>query len=241
MTFSGRIVLTRQRESNRTWAMRLESAGLAVLDLPLVRFVPLAVPLEFDVAACDWILFTSPQGVRAFAAAGLDPRTAQVAALGPGTAAVFPDVGLRDDLGLATADGAELAVAFAAAVPAPAKVLLPGPAKRLREPRNTLERAGFTVTELPLYATAIVPAAELPATPLAPGDIVFFCSPSAVRAFVGAWSERPDCVAIGETTAATARDAGFPTRVAATPDLEAMVLAAGLDPIPAPATPRSGS
>ena len=145
------------------------------------------------------------------------------------------------DLGLATADGAELAVAFAAAVPAPAKVLLPGPAKRLREPRNTLERAGFTVTELPLYATAIVPAAELPATPLAPGDIVFFCSPSAVRAFVGAWSERPDCVAIGETTAATARDAGFPTRVAATPDLEAMVLAAGLDPIPAPATPRSGS
>ena len=69
---------------------------------------------------------------------------------------------------------------------------------------------------------------------------MFFASPSAVRAFVGAYAERPECVAIGETTARAALEAGFPAAVAATPDLEAMVLAAGLDPLET-AEPRSGS
>lgn len=241
MTRSVRIVLTRQRESNGPWADRLAAAGLSVRDLPLLRFAPLAIPANVDPRAFDWILFTSPQGARAFAAAGLEAGTARIAALGPGTAAALAEAGLRDDLGLAARDGSELAEAFTTQVTAPAKVLLPGPARRLAEPRNTLERAGFTVTELPLYVTEAVPPGDLPATPPASGDIVFFCSPSAVHAFVAAWTARPECVAIGETTAAACREAGFPTRVAATPDLDAMVLAAGLDPIPAPATPRSGS
>ncbi len=98
------------------------------------------------------------------------------------------------------------------------------------------------MTELALYETEAVPPADLPAAAPAADDIVFFASPSAVRAFAGAWTVRPDCVSIGETTARAAREAGFPTTVAASPDLEAMVLAAGLDPIPAiTADPRSGS
>jgi uroporphyrinogen-III synthase len=51
-----------------------------------------------------------------------------------------------------------------------------------------------------------------------------------VRAFAAAWNDRPDCVAIGATTAAVAREAGFAPEVAATPDLEAMLRAAGLGP-----------
>jgi uroporphyrinogen-III synthase len=73
-----------------------------------------------------------------------------------------------------------------------------------------------------------VPPDQLPTAPLADADMVFFCSPTAVRAFVAAWKERPDCVAIGATTAAVAREAGFRTEVAATPDLDAMLRAAGL-------------
>ena len=94
------------------------------------------------------------------------------------------------------------------------------------------------MTEVALYETESRAAGRAAGrADLRAGDIVFFCSPSAVRAFAGAWTERPRCVAIGETTARAAREAGFATAVAATPDLEAMVLAAGLDPFPEPAEP----
>jgi uroporphyrinogen-III synthase len=59
--------------------------------------------------------------------------------------------------------------------------------------------------------------------------VYFFCSPSAVRAFAAARAERPDCVAIGETTAAACREHGFEVRVATNPDLESMLRAAGLE------------
>ena len=239
MTRERRIVLTRQQESNRPWAERLRTAGYAVLELPLVRFSALKVDRE--TPASDWLLFTSPQGVRAFGAAGLTVGDAQVAALGAGTAATLAASGLKDDLGLESRDGAEMAAAFTARVTAPATVLLPGPRRRLDEPRATLEGAGFTVTELALYETEVVPADDLPDTPFAASDVVFFCSPSAVRAFIGAWDERPDCVAIGETTADALRAAGFDPTVADQPNLEALVLAAGLDPIPAPTSLGNGS
>ena len=239
MTKPRRIVLTRQQESNRPWAERLRTTGHAVLELPLVEFKTLGVDTELP--ASDWLLFTSPQGVRAFRKAGLSVGQAKVAALGTGTARALAGVGLKDDLGLETRDGAELATAFTARVTAPAAVLLPGPRRRLAEPRATLEAAGFTVTELALYETEVVLVDDLPDAPFAQGDVVFFCSPSAVRSFTGAWDERPECVAIGETTADALRAAGFEPRVAEQPNLEEMVRAAGLDPMPAPTSLESGS
>ena len=115
---------------------------------------------------------------------------------------------------------------------APATILLPGPERRLPEPVATLADSGFAVTALPLYRTEPVPADELPPAPFLPGDVVFFASPSAVRACVAAWADRPDCVAIGETTAAAAREAGWTPVVADSPDLSAMARACGLGPIP---------
>ncbi len=241
MTPGRRIVLTRQAQQNRPWADRLRAAGHDVLELPLLRYVPLVGPGEVPVDDCDWIMLTSPHAVEALLAVAAVPADVSVACLGAGTRAALEAAGGADALGLDCKDGVELAAAFTARVAAPARVLLPGSAKRLAEPRRSLEAAGFAVTETPLYDTEAVPADALPAEPFGPGDVVFFASPTAVGAFAGAWDARPDCVAIGETTARAARDAGFPVAVAAAPDLEAMVLAAGLDPIPATATPRSGS
>jgi uroporphyrinogen-III synthase len=239
MTGGHRIILTRQRDRNKAWAARLEAAGYAVVEVPLIKYESLPVP--GDLGTFDWILFTSPQGVKAFVATGIDPGDAQMGALGAGTADALTKAGLRDDLGARTLDGAEFAQAFLAKVTGGGKVLLPGPNRRLTEPRASLTTAGFEVTELPLYETCSVPVEELPAVEFAPGDIVFFCSPSTVRAFTEAWNERPRCVAIGETTAQASRPAGFETVVAATPDLSAMVLAAGLDPLPEPVTPEMES
>jgi uroporphyrinogen-III synthase len=241
MATSPGIVLTRERERNRPWAERLRAAGHAVREMPLLRFTPLDPPGDYDVADFDWIMFTSPQGVRAFHGAGLRPGMARIVTLGPGTAAALDEFGWTDALGLRCRDGVELAQAFLATVAGPARVLLPGPARRGSEPRASLMTAGFEVRELPLYVTAPVPAADLPENPCGPDEIVFFCSPSTVKAFAGRWDARPRCVAIGRPTAETATLAGFPVAVADRPDLESMVRAAGLDPLPVTATPECES
>ena len=238
MAHEPRIILTRERERNRPWAAELALAGYGVLEMPLVRYEPLPVPVDFDGTGFDWILFTSPQGVAAFRSAGLDPGDARMACLGDGTGAALAAAGWNDALGLQTRDGVEFAQAFLATIQDPGRVLLPGPRRRMSEPRASLTTVGCEVRELALYETVPVSANELPSAPPASGDIVFFCSPSTVRAFAGAWSERPPCVAIGESTAAAAKAEGFPTSTALTPDLDAMVRAAGLDPYQKTAKPE---
>ena len=57
---------------------------------------------------------------------------------------------------------------------------------------------------------------------------MFFCSPSTVTAFTAKWTQQPDAVAIGETTARALDEIDYSHRVAAAPDLESMVQAAGL-------------
>ncbi len=208
----------------------LAQAGHQVLDLPLVRFAPLDVPAEYFTHSYDWILFTSPQGVDAFIASGMEIREAKLGALGTGTSKALSVAGLTDNLGFNGLDGIELAQAFVSQIAAPATVLLPGAAKRMEDPRVTLAANGFQARELPLYETQPVAPEELEMN-FQTNDLIFFCSPSAVHAFRAAFSERPHCVAIGETTAAICRKHGFPTLVAQTPDLNAMVRAAGCEPL----------
>lgn len=228
-----RIVLTRQQDQNRPWVERLEGLGIPVLDMPLLTFEMLPAPTPGVTAGVDWILFTSPRGVLAFGQAGLKTTGCKVGCLGHGTAAALSESGIGDDLGFAGKDGAELAAHFRQRVPAPATVLLPGPEKRMNAPLAILAGAGFTVRELPLYRTVSLPPAAGPRSE----DVLFFCSPSAVRAFAEARAERPRCVAIGETTAAACRERGFPVCVAQNPDLESMLRAAGLE-TPNPETER---
>lgn len=230
MATARRVVLTREAQANAPWAEALRARGLAVLELPLLRYDDVDAP--GPAGRWDWALLTSPQGARRFAVWNDRPREARLGALGGGTAAALAAVGLSDDLGSGAGDGAALARDFLARVATPCRVLLPGAATRLDEPGRSLRAAGCEVAEVALYRTVVLGPAELPPVAWGAGDVVFFCSPTAVRAFAAAWEDRPDCVAIGATTAAAAREAGFAPGVAATPDLEAMVLAAGLGPNP---------
>lgn len=230
MISRARIILTRQKQRNKAWHLSLVQAGFEVANLPLVRFESLEVPAEYFTRAYDWILFTSPQGVDVFLTSGLKTHGAKLGALGAGTSAALTNGNLPDDLGFNGLDGTELAHAFIKQVTAPASVLLPGAAKRMADPRATLSAAGFQVTELATYKTQPVAPNEL-AMKFQTNDIIFFCSPSAVRAFTSAFTARPDCVAIGETTAAVCRENGFTTKVAQTPNLNAMVRAAGCEPL----------
>ncbi len=226
-----RVILTRAANQNGGWALQLAVSGIDLLELPLIRYTQLEASI--DLLAFDWIIFTSPQGVRAFyaagyTAAGLDASGVAVGLLAAGTASALAKAGGYDDLGVRVKDGAELATAFCAQVLPPASILLPGAAEPLAEPAHTLRANGFDVSEVAFYRTEPVASEVLPKNPFHAGDIVFFASPSAVDSFTKTYTARPDAAAIGETTAATARAAGFRPVVAKRPDLAALCAAAGL-------------
>jgi len=223
-----RIVMTRQLAQGRAWTDRLRTAGLTVLELPLLTFESLPAPPDLVVGDFDWILFASPNGVRTFVEAGLKVGHARVGALGSGTQAALAAAGLSDDVNLPHNDGAGFVAAFLTAHPEPGRVLLPGPVERRRDIPDALADAGFTGRVLDLYRTVAVAPVDLPDQPFADGDVVFFCSPSAVTAFAAKWRDRPDAVAIGQTTAQALDDIAYSHRVAAAPDLDSMVQAIGL-------------
>ncbi len=237
MTARQRIILTREQQRNQIWADRLQKAGLPFFELPLVRYAALALPNERDFSTFGWILFTSPQGVRAFADLQPDIGDARCAVLGHGTAAALRLVGWEVGFNARALDGVAFAAQFLATAGEPCAVLLPGPKRRLAEPRAALESAGYAVHELPLYETLPAAADAIAKAELKPDDVIFFCSPSAVRAFAGAREDKPQCVAIGNTTAEACRNHGLTPVVADSPDLDAMVLAAGISGLPA-ATPE---
>ena len=101
-----RIAITRPREQADALARRLEALGARVTLLAAIRIAPIEdhVPLDAAIArlgSYDWLVFTSVNGVAAFterlAATGhtWDERgLAQVAAIGPATAAALERAGV---------------------------------------------------------------------------------------------------------------------------------------------------
>ena len=84
------LLMTYRREGSPTaWATRLKTGRYDVVELPLIRYTALPVPADVDPTDFDWVLFTSPQGVRSFRAAGLPTGDARMAALSGGTAAAI--------------------------------------------------------------------------------------------------------------------------------------------------------
>ena len=103
--FGRTVVVTRAREQASELRARLEALGADVLELPSIAIEPLAFDVP-DLAAYEWVVFTSVNGVlgffdRGLAGAGLDARAlgaVRVAAIGPGTASALAARGVRPDL-----------------------------------------------------------------------------------------------------------------------------------------------
>ena len=99
------MVVTRAREQVSGLRLRLEELGAEVLELPAIEISPIEVTVP-DLSRYEWLVFTSPNGVRAFfhdglTPAGLDARALaglRLAAIGPGTAHTLATRGLRADL-----------------------------------------------------------------------------------------------------------------------------------------------
>jgi uroporphyrinogen III methyltransferase/synthase len=108
--FGKRIVVTRTRDQASKLSQELLERGAEVLEIPTIKVVP---PTELqDLADCllelnayDWIIFTSPNGVKAFFEyffkAFDDMRDiggVRIAAVGPATAQKLKDLHLKVDL-----------------------------------------------------------------------------------------------------------------------------------------------
>jgi uroporphyrinogen III methyltransferase / synthase len=263
-----RIVVTRAAAQAPTFARLLEEAGAEVIEAPTIAIEPPASwePLDRALARSGeyrWVVFTSVNGV-----AMVDARLAhhdkswsalkraQVAAIGPATAAALAEHGIHAEI-VPEEHRAEALIDRLRAVIRPGdRVLLP----RAAETRDVLVRElsalGAEVEEVPVYRTRGVSAsAETLRRALAGGtvDAVTFTSSSTARNFALLFTdaERPRLLqgvtiaSIGPITAATARSFGLATTIMPArytiPALAQAITEYFRDRAPAPAAGRTRS
>lgn len=214
--YGQRIALTREPSQAVRLQQRLQDLGAEVILCPVLHFVdpddpgPLLSALE-RLESYDWVLFTSPNGVRTFfeaLAAHGDARRlggAKIGVIGPGTAAALEGRGLRPDLIPSRSVAEGLLEALAAHAMEGKRVLIP----RAQEAREILpeelRRRGANVDVVPCYKT-VMPE---PPPQIAEIDRVILMSSSAARHFRQLCPADPECICIGPITAETARELGF--------------------------------
>jgi uroporphyrinogen III methyltransferase/synthase len=230
--FGKTVVVTRAREQASAFARLLEAAGAEVLEAPAIALEPPAswVPLDEALARLDtyaWVLFTSANGVRAFAerlgARGLDWRAlgpCRLAAIGPATAEALAVYGMRADR-VAEEFTAEGLLAALGDEPVAGKRLLLPRAEVARETLpEELRRRGAAVDVVPVYRTVSdlgAAAALREAFKARRVAAVTFASSSTVENFVEmlkgedlpAFLDGVRIACIGPVTAETARRHGL--------------------------------
>ena len=222
-----KVLVTRPAELISTMSERLRKLGAEVLEIPAIATVPIedndALKWAFEgIALYDWLVFTSPSGVRIFfdeaVKAGIDHRLimGEIAALGQGTANELRKHGYIADLVPEGATGEALGAALAETAKPGSKILIPRARIGNQELVDAL--AEFQVDDVPTYDTVPLGSGLVNVTREFEEGRIFcaaFTSSSGVRAFAQA---NPDldfgCVraaCIGEKTRATAEGFGMQT------------------------------
>ena len=223
-----KIVVTRAREQADALATHLEALGAAVVELPAIEIRPPADPGPLDraianLAAYDWLIFTSANGVRYFvdrldrSATDLRSLRAKICAIGPATRKAVEALHLKVDLMGKEYVAEGLLAAFAGYDLAGTRILLPRAAVARDLVPAELARRGAVVDVLEAYRTVIPEDAaarvrqvwDAPRRP----DVITFTSSSTVRNFAAAAGpgalEGIKVASIGPVTSATARELGI--------------------------------
>ena len=252
------VVVTRPGGKAPGLALALRRAGASVVALPSIV---VSDPRDggealdralLEVSVYDWVAFTSANAVNAFLARIDDARKlagVRLAAVGAATASALTAGRLVADLVAETASAAGLVVAMGSPSGG-GRVLFCRAADALPTLADGLRAAGWTVDEVEAYRTEVAGPGD-GATPEAvdeasAADAAVFASPSAVRGFVsllGSGKLPPVAVCIGETTAASARAAGFEVVAVAADASDVGLVAAAVEAhaaSPARARTRSG-
>lgn len=240
-----KIVVTRPREQKDRLAALLREKGAEVLEAPTIRIVPIRENPALDealenIGGFAWLAFTSPAGVEVFRdylkEHAIDNRRLshlKFAAIGEGTANKMRDWGFCPDLIPPIYDGGHLAKELAQQVGEGERILLPRARMGSRELTDILERAGKSVSDIPLYDTCYEshPFVDF-AKEFGEGisDYAIFTSASTVRGFLAAAPaldpSKVTALCMGEKTEKEAREAGMITYTAGRADIEHLVLLA---------------
>jgi uroporphyrinogen-III synthase len=236
-----RIVITRSPEQSGILLHELKGSGAKVILLPFVEFRLPSDTGALDSALArlsefDWVVFTSPNGVRFFRqrlrelgreTSGLPAPLPLVAAIGVATASAATKEGLAVEFALADVRGGrEFAQRFSSAAIQGKKILLPQSDLADGHIRDALKESGAAVTEVVAYRTCMPESLhghELEQVKRDGADVFVFASPSAFRNFaktVGPeglklFADRSAFAAIGPTTAEAIRGAGVQVKIEA--------------------------
>jgi uroporphyrinogen-III synthase len=232
-----RVVVTRAIEQARQLIARLEMMGATVLLFPAVSFSEASDTAGLDRAIqslgeIDWILFTSANAVRFFAARcrklGVEPSqegNTLCAAVGPATASALAAEGFSVDHVAQEFIGAALARELSASL-AGKKVCLPRSERARPELPDALKACGADVTEVVAYHTGGIGQIDpdvARAMRECRVDVICFFSPSAIEnmrvelgdKLLARLAARAALAAVGPVTAAALRDAGLPVPIEA--------------------------
>jgi len=229
-----RLLLTRSAGEGDLGAA-LAARGVTVEARPTIELVPPRDPQPVRLALerlddYDWILFTSPNGVRFFAdalrVAGLDRSAARarLAAIGPGTARALGRWLRAPDLVAERGDSEGLAAALRGQVAAGQHALLVRPEVARAVLEQELERIGVRVEAVAFYRNVAARDVGAIANAIVAGryDIVVFTSPSSLARLLetalpglAPALRRASRVAIGRVTARALQEADLPAHAVA--------------------------
>ncbi|HEV2139358.1 MAG TPA: uroporphyrinogen-III synthase [Nitrososphaerales archaeon] len=218
-----KVLVTRSHEGNAELIPKLKALGIETVSLDLLEFFPPEDWAQVDdslsrLQSYDWILFTSPTGVRFFVRRmGFLGRALvwdgppRVGAVGERTAAALRRQGVRVDF----TPPRFLTVELAKELPGPqGRVLLLRADVADREIADILKDRGFAAEDLTIYRTKRKSIGDT--APLLTVDLVVLGSPSAVESLCAQLSPEDllkiiskPAACIGPVTAEAARKRGF--------------------------------
>lgn len=248
------VIVTRPEQSVSAMSDRLRNLGAQVIELPAIRTVPVEQNSALEEALQrfgtrageEWLVFTSPAGVRIFyeqlqksgkdirwlfgrtAAAGVQIKTA---AIGKSTAREMQKYGLSADVVPEIYCAGKLGEAIADAASEDSAVTVLRAREGSRELLPPLEKSGILTEDIPLYDTCIRVNGELHDSVLemlqnGEIDFVTFTSASTVTGFTSALPEMDFTkicgVCIGEQTAREAEKYGIRTAVSEKATMDSM-------------------
>nr|WP_027871175.1 uroporphyrinogen-III C-methyltransferase [[Eubacterium] cellulosolvens] len=239
-----RLIVTRPKESVSRLSGMLRQKGAEVWELPSIATEPLTNTTAFqkcllEVAggSYDWMVFTSPAGVRIFFDAFLEKQDARtlyrtrIAVIGRGTRNELGRYGLHADFVPSYYDGETLGKELAGHCKPGERVLI-SRAKN-GNPALTVELNkvdGLKIKDLPIYETVYVKSRvidERAAIEKHLIDFAVFTSASTVKGFVNSVGDIDysglKAICIGNQTAEEARKHNMKTYVAEKATLEALV------------------
>lgn len=237
-----KVLLTRPRELSSGFASILREKGAEVLELPAIRTEPATDPGPIRRAiqrlaggGYDWIVFTSPTGVRVFFRELMeisDHRAmccVKIAAIGQGTAKALLELGWKADFIPSTADGETLGTELYRRCSPDARILIPRAASGGKELIHELERDGRVIDDVPLYHTVYAASRVIDPRQVLEEDehcFAVFTSASTVNGFAGSVPDADmhmvRAVCIGRQTAAAAGALGMKIWIAPKATLESL-------------------